>query len=209
MKFKLENIKYVKILYRDVNDRPCSRKAAIKRTSEREILACAKFQDDLNIKLPQEITLSIVCDDGLYRTKTILQSIEADDPYVFYVIKTPDGMEYQQNREFFRVPIKKECIYCVNTEAGIVQIPAIMNDLSANGISIDVEASMLPQQDASIIFEINGKEIKTRIRYVRREQLDKGYRLSFFFVNMSDSDRDNISQFCLKKQLEEKRNSIY
>ena len=155
MKFNLNlnDIKYVKILYKDGNDKPCIKKAAIKKTSEKEILACAKADGDLNIALPQDITLSIVCDDGLYRTKTILEAVDKDDPYIFFVIKTPEGMEYQQNREFFRIPVKKECTYCVNTEAGVVQIPAMMNDLSANGISIDIEASMLPQQDANIIFD--------------------------------------------------------
>ena len=87
MKFKLDNIKYVKILYKDGNDKPCIKKAAIKKTSEKEILACAKADGDLNIALPQDITLSIVCDDGLYRTKTILEAVDKDDPYIFFVIK--------------------------------------------------------------------------------------------------------------------------
>lgn len=209
MKFKLDNIKYVKILYKDAYDKPSIVKAAIKNISEKEILACAKPQGNINIELPQEITLSVICDDGLYRTKTTLYSVENDDPYLFFIIKTPEGMEYQQNREFFRVPVKNECTYCVNTDAGTVHIPAIINDLSANGVSIDVEASMLPQQDANIIFEINGKEIKTGIRFVRKEELNKGYRLSFFFTNISEADRNSISQYCIKKQLEQKRNSIY
>ena len=90
-----------------------------------------------------------------------------------------------------------------------MNIPATTYDLSANGISIDIETALIPQEDASIILEINSKQIKARVRFVRKEQIPGGYRLSFFFANISESDRDLISQFCLKKQFEQKRNSLY
>jgi hypothetical protein len=63
-----------------------------------------------------------------------------------------------------------------------VNIPATTYDLSANGISIDIETALIPQEDASIILEINSKQIKARVRFVRKEQISGGYRLSFFVL---------------------------
>ena len=105
MKFNLnlDNINYIKIVYKDRDENTCCTKAAIKNMSEREIFACAKFEEGLNIQTPQEISLSFVCENGLYRTNTTLKYLEKDAPYIFFGIKTPLGLEYQQNREYFRV----------------------------------------------------------------------------------------------------------
>lgn len=211
MKFNLslEEIKYVKIIYKDINNKPCAKKAALKRANEKEFLICTKFEDIIEIETPQEITLSIICQDGLYRTKAILKKIENDEPYTFFVIDPPAGLEYQQNREFFRILVKQECTYCVHTNAGTVNIPATTYDLSANGISIDIETALIPQEDASILLNINDNKIKSRVKFVRKESIPNGYRLSFFFTNISEADRDLISQFCLKKQLEQRRNALF
>lgn len=211
MKFNLnlEEIKYAKILYKDTNNKPCVKKAALKRANEREFLICTKFENIVKIDTPQEITLSLVCQDGLYRTKSTLKKVENDEPYTFFIIEPPAGLEYQQNREFFRILVKQDCTYCVHTEAGTVNIPATTYDLSANGISIDIETALLPQEDASIVLNLNGNKIKSRVRFVRKEQIPGGYRLSFFFANITEADRDLISQFCLKKQLEQRRHSIF
>ena len=100
--FKLEEIKYTKISYKDCEGYINSLKAAIKDINEEKILACAKVKDSLGIEIPQEIDFSVICNDGIYKTKTILKSIENNEPYVFFILKTPTGIEYQQNREYFR-----------------------------------------------------------------------------------------------------------
>ena len=101
MKFNLnlDSINYIKIVYQDENSSTRCTKAAIKRMGEREIFACAKFEDGLNIKTPQDILLSFICDNGLYRTTTPLKFIESEPPYVFFTIKTP----------FVTVPRKEFC----------------------------------------------------------------------------------------------------
>lgn len=210
MKFSLnlEEIKYVKILYKDIENKPCIRKAALKYINEKEVLACVKYENNIHIETPQEITLSFICNDGLYRTKTILNSVENDEPYTFFIIQSPSGIDYQQNREFFRVTTSINCTYYVHTEDNIINLPATTYDISANGISIDIETPIIPQKDAGIIIEINGQKINTKIRFVRKEQINNSYRLSFFYTDITETDRNHISQFCIKKQLEHKRNSI-
>ena len=106
----LDSINYIKFVYKDMEDSTHCTKAAIKRMGEREIFACAKFENDLKVKTPQTITLSFVCENGLYRTNTTLKYIEKDAPYIFFGITTPHGIEYQQNREYFRVKMAEDAI---------------------------------------------------------------------------------------------------
>lgn len=211
MKFNLnlEDIKYVKIVYRNSEDHPCTTKAALKRANEHEFLACAKFEEGLDIETPQEITLSIICNDGLYRTRTILKSIENEEPYTFFVLNPPNGIEYQQNREYFRIPASFVCRFSAWTKDGEVDVETKTCDISANGVSVEMKENILPVGDSDLSIEINGITIKTRVRYVRTEVISDGYRHSFFFTNISNTDRDYISQVCIKKQLEQKRNSMY
>lgn len=210
MKFNLnlEDIKYIKILYRDRNDSPCTSKGAIKSVNEREIIACAKFEDGLSIVTPQEVTLSVICNDGLYRTKTKLKSIDNADPYIFFVLETPHGLEYQQNREYFRVPLKCECKYTVTTEDKIKEYTTHTIDISANGVSIFLPVHEVTENESNIELSINNIKIESKIKYVRSEKVENGYRLSFTFTRISNLDRDFISQVCIKKQLEQKRNSV-
>ena len=109
MKFdiNIENVNYLKINYRDKNDFAHCIKSAIRLISESEILASAKFEDNINITAPQEIELSIACDNGLYKTKAKLKRIEFEDPYILFSIKKPEEMEFLQNREYFRVKIQE------------------------------------------------------------------------------------------------------
>ena len=211
MKFNLDldEIKYIKISYKDVLNETHSMKAAIKSVNDREITACTKFEDGLDIETPQEITLSIVNKDGLYKTKTILKSFENDEPYIFFFLSTPNGLEYQQNREYFRVPINLDCVYSVHQYDEVIRINATTINLSANGICINIPNLVVAEQDAYISFSAQNKKIEVKLKYIRSEKTNTGYSASFAFINLSETDRDLISQICIKKQLEQKRSSLY
>ena len=205
--FKLEEIKYAKILYKDNNETPCITKVAVKSIKEREILTCARFENGLNIELPQVVTISIVCNDGLYRTKTKLKSIDSERPYIFFILETPQGIEYEQNREYFRVPVDYKCIYKLRINNDIKEIEAQAIDISANGMSIFLSNNVISEISDITIF-INNRPIQAQIRYVRSEKIDNGYKISFAYTKITETDRDYISQVCLQKQLEQRRNSI-
>lgn len=206
--FRLEDIKYVKILYRDNNGNPASIKAALKRISDREIYSCAKFSEKLNINTPQDVSLSIICHDGLYRTKTRLKSIENEPPYVLFFLDTPQGIEYQQNREYFRIPVDYRCIYKIEENDEIKEFNAKVVDISANGVSIELPTHSISEGASEIEIGVKSKIILAKIRYVRSEKTNDGYRISFAYTKISEQDRDFISQVCLQKQLEQRRNSI-
>lgn len=202
--FKLEEIKYVKIGYKDSEGFFDSFKAAIREINEKEILACTKFDNNLDISIPQDVDFSVICSDGIYKTKTQLKSIENEEPYIFFVLQTPVGIEYQQNREYFRVPVKYDCIYKVQEKEYL----ATTADISANGVSIVLPEHIVTEDSSDLIIDIDGVKIFTQVHYVRSEKIDEGYQISFMFSKISDLDRDFISQVCIKKQLEEKRKSL-
>ncbi len=206
MKFNLnlDNINYIKIVYKDRQDATCCTKAAIKHMGEREIFACAKFEDGLNIQTPQDVLLSFVCDNGLYRTTTTLKYIENDEPYTFFTLKTPEGLEYQQNREYFRVKLDEDAILSFNNSI----IACKVHDISANGIRLILPEKIDNLNEVSINILFKPRDVKTKAQFVRFDDEDGILKASFKFVDISENDVDIISQKCIQKQLEYKRNSI-
>ena len=201
---RLEDLKYLKITYKNNNESLYTPKAANKQIDMRELLVCIKFQDNMKIPAPQNINLSIVCNDGLYKTSSSLKYLYNEPPYTFLALEKPKNLEYQQNREFFRIIANYKCIYRVSDREFEVKT----NNLSANGISIFSPELIIDDSTSVIFIEINGKKMEIPVNYVRSERVEKGYNISFSFNSISESNRDFISQVCIKKQLEDRRNSI-
>lgn len=205
--FNLEDIKYIKILYRNNEGNPSTVKAAIKTMNDREIVSCIKYEEGVKVATPQDITLSVVCGDGLYRTRTKLKSVDEDDPYIFFILETPQGMEYQQNREYFRITGSYDCMYYVTNDEETKCYTTKTVDISANGISIVIPELIFSEEGSEIEIMLNERIIQAKIQYIRSEKLDEGYKISFTYANISNTDRDFISKVCIKKQLEQKRKS--
>lgn len=205
MKFNLnlDNINYIKIVYKDKSDTVCCTKAAIKNMNERDIYACAKFENNLFLNTPQEVALSFVCENGLYRTSTTLKYIENDAPYTFFTMKTPVGIEYQQNREYFRVKMDEDAIISFDKET----IPCKIHDISANGVRLILLRKVEIPEEADLDLLFAPKGIKTKAKFIRFDNEDNVPKVSFEFIGMTDSDRDFISQKCIQKQLEYKRSN--
>jgi c-di-GMP-binding flagellar brake protein YcgR len=207
--FDYEDIKYVKISYKDNFGENHFVKAGIKDVTEREITVCSKFEDGLEIETPQDISFNIICKDGMYKTKTTLKSIENDEPYTFFFLTAPQGFEYHQDREYFRVTLKMNCSYLVRQDGELLKIDAETVDLSANGICIRTPVLRVTEKDAYVSLKLGVKNIEAKVRYVRSEKVNNSYLMSFAFVNLAESDRDLISQTCIKKQLEQRRSSLF
>ena len=206
MKFNLnfENINYIKIVYKNRDDETCCTKAAIKRIGEREIFACAKFDEGINIQTPQDVTFSFICDNGLYRTNTVLKFIEPDEPYVFFTLKTPDELEFQQNREYFRVKLTESAYIIHNGKI----IPCKTCDISANGVRLILPEQINDLDEVVIDILFKPKDVRAKAKYVRTDDEDGIIKTSFQFIDLPESDVDIISQKCIQKQLEAKRNIL-
>lgn len=206
MKFNLnvDSIKYIKVKYTDSNGVGHIAKASIKHLGEKEIFACMKYQRELNLVLPQEISVSFACDNALYNAKTILKTVENDDPYIYLTLKTPVEIEYTQNREYFRVRMEEKVILSF---VGTV-LACKIYDISANGIRLILDKDVPIPNDVMIDILFSPKDIKTKARFIRKDNEDGVLKASFAYVDITETNRDIISQICIQKQLKDKRRSL-
>ena len=200
----LENIKYTKIVYKDREENTRFIKAAIRSMNENELFACAKFEDGLDIQTPQEVSVSFICENGLYRTNTILKSFQNEEPYVFLFLQVPQGIEYQQNREYFRVKMNENVIVKFNNSVKTCKL----YDISANGVRLvlDENTTFYENVELNILFDKNN--VTAKARYVRTDNDDNILKASFYFTKISDNDVDFIAKKCIQIQLSNRRNSV-
>lgn len=210
MQFNLafENINYIKISCKDKFNNPWIVKAAIKRMDSREIFACAKFEDSLILKTPQDIELSIACSDGLYYCNTTLTYVQIDAPYLFFAIKAPETMEHRQQREYFRVKMNNEASISYLVADKLQRKTCKIYDISANGVRLATDNIISDIQEATINISLAQRTITAKAKYTRCDNEDDILKMAFQFTEILENDRDFISQQCIKQQLENKRNSI-
>lgn len=206
--FKTEEINYIKILYRDFDGNIERIRAAFKSMNDNEILACSKTNIVSDIITPQDVMLNIICDNGLYYAETILKFVEKDDPYMFFALKTPSNFDFSQKREFFRILVNLKCICNSRFDSKINNIELKTVNLSANGICICSPKLFDFKNITDLDLFINNKKIETKVNYIRNGKFNEGYEISFSFAKISEHDRDFISQFCIQKQLEQRRNNL-
>ena len=206
MKFnlKVENIKYLKIFYKDKNDVGYITKAAVKSVSEREIIACAKFEDGLNINTPQDVSLSFVCENGLYKAESQLKYIKNSASYVLFTIKTPDEIEYRQSREYFRVKMDENVLLSFGNSS----VSCKIYDISANGIRLKLNEEIEIPKRVKLDILFADKDVRIDAEYIRTDYEDGILKASFCYKNLAENMRDIISKKCIQKQLIDKRNAL-
>ena len=200
----VKSIKYIKVVYIDNNGSKHSVKANIKSSDETNMILCARAEQKLTMKTPQEVSLSIICDNGLYLAKSTIHTLRNTPPYVYFVLKTPDNIEYKQNREYFRVKMEVDAILHFQGTT----LSCKTYDISANGVRVQLDQNIKLPSEVTIEILFYPKSIKTKANYVRRDSEDNIHKASFVFMNLPESKRDIISQRCIQKQLQDKRNSL-
>ena len=173
LNLNIENVNYIKILYKDKNDFTHCIKAALKRLDEREIVACAKFDEDFFISTPQDVNINIACDNGLYQATATLKFISKEEPYIFFNIKSPEDIVYQQKREYFRVKISENALISYDINDKRKDIPCETYDLSGNGVRLILDEKYnLPEK--YIISVGTLEERKNQLKVIEAmEQLPK------------------------------------
>lgn len=215
MKFALDinNVNYIKIVYKDIYGISHCSKAMVKQIGEKEIIACSRAEIIPKIDTPQDINLSFACDDGLYKATTILKytsNLYDDESYIYFRIKTPEEIEYHQDREYFRVRagIKVIIYYNQSDMEQINSLECYAYDISANGIRVWFMEPADISQNVKLEMLFDGRKIYTNAFCVRTDFENKISMLSFKFDRIKEQDVDFISQFCIKKQLEIKRSQL-
>jgi len=208
MKFNFDRarINYIQISYKLSDSTLCFCKVGLRTVDAKTVVVSGKIDNIFEMRKAQDLTMDIVCADGLYRAKTKLKSIKEDHPYTYLFLENPDEVIYQQNREFFRIEADYPCLSVSEDDEGnIQQYNTETINLSANGISLLFNQKLLTKTFVNLVLYINEKEINIKARLVRNEKYKNLYKTSFSFVRISESDRDYISQICIQKQIIERR----
>ena len=211
MKFDLnsENINYIKLTYKDKDGFAHCIKSAIRFINSFEILVSAKFEEEnINIVTPQDVDLGIACDNGLYKAKTTLTRVEKEKSYILFSMRKPMEMEYQQNREYFRVRLQEDANIIFEENEQEIKISAITYDISANGVRIELDKHFAFPEKVNLFLYLPQKIISVNAKYIRTDEEDDIIKASFQFENIAQPDLDYISQICFQKQLEERRKNL-
>ena len=205
--FNVEEVKYVKLLCMKDGENPVCIKAALQSIDDNDVVVRIERNENIDLEYSQEITMSIICKDGLYRTKTKMKSFKIAPESISLYLEVPTQLEYQQNREYFRVAAEYDCVYYAKTNEGPVNITAKTIDLSGNGICILLPVLAISEEDADLDIMLEEKLIRVKVKYIRSAKIEEGYKVAFTFTRISLSDQDYISKLCIKKQLEMRRNN--
>ena len=206
MKLNLKDIKYVKICYEDRWDESVSVKGAITRILENKIIVTSKFEEKPFIIAPQDIELNFISDEGLYKTKTVLESTDYSAPYLTFYLQFPKNITFSQQREFFRVNVTEGAILSYHKNDVTERIICKTFDLSAKGVCIELPQRIDLPETVCLNIIFNNKEIRLNAKFIRFFVDNTTPKASFQFINPKEEDVDYISKICIQKQLENKRN---
>lgn len=205
LNFNLEDINYLKMELK-IGDKEESLRLALKEKRENEFIAIATSVDSTNIRIPQKVTLGFVCNDGLYTTNADLKDVITEDDYTYFIIQNPATLDYQQNREYYRVLTEHDCIYTVHSEYDTESYSAVTYDLSAGGVSIVLPENVISKEECSILIMLPDGDLKSHVKFIRCSIYEDVYKLSFEFTDLSERDYDRLQNLCVSKQMSEIEN---
>lgn len=203
------DINYVKLIFNDIENNSHCIKSDVKLISDRIVVLCIKYEDALEIPIPQEVNLNIVCENGLYSTTTTLQALDKQPPYIFFTVRTPQGLSFRQNREYFRVKMEGDVVlyYIYNNRTN--RINAKLYDISASGVKIVLPERINIPQGANLEIYFAERTINLKAEFLRFDDDDNILKAAFKYIDIPDEAVNFISQKCIKKQLENRRHLLY
>jgi c-di-GMP-binding flagellar brake protein YcgR len=117
-------------------------------------------------------------------------------------------MDYQQNREYFRVKLQESASITYEKNEEQKQISVLTYDISAKGVCIELDEQVDFPEEVILSLFFPDKKIEVKGKYVRTDVEDNIIKASFQFDDIPQADLDYISQICFKKQLEERRKNL-
>ena len=87
-------------------------------------------------------------------------------------------------------------------------IPCKTHDLSASGVRLVLAEKIDIPENVVIDMLFKPKSVKAKAKFIRYDDEDDVLKASFKFIGLPESEVDIISQICIQKQLEYKRNSL-
>ena len=200
LSFNIDDIKYLELTY-TIEGKEVTSRLALKEKRENDFIAIINESDEKLISTPQKAYLNFVTNDGLYKTNATLKEVIFDNNETTFIIENPLTLDYQQNREYFRILAEYDCIYTIETNDGIESFNATTYDISAGGVSILMNQNLLSIDDASILIFLKDGDLKSHLKFVRSEAFEGAFKLVFEYTDLSEQDFERLTNLCVKKQL--------
>ena len=201
-------INYIQVSYKLSDTTLCTYKAGLHSFDEKTLIVAIKTDEDIKLSKSQELIIDIVCTDGLYKGSTILKYFKRERQYIYLFLTKPLDLRLYQNREYFRVAAQLDCICLIKENGRFNQYSAETLDISANGVCILLNKWISSNDTVTLVLNINNKKLNITANLVRIENFKEKYKASFMYSQILEQDRDSIAQFCIQKQLQDRRNQL-
>lgn len=170
---------------------------------------------EFEIECPQQILVKFIIEDLLYVAEATLQEVNVRRPRVYFKIKAPEILNFQQHRRFYRIDLKRLCLLIVtNKEGNSTAFIAKSINLSAGGVLINrletltednkyVRINHEEYENFNLVIVLEpDKVLKLSARYVREEEGKKSWKYGFEFTDMPQEKTDYINKYVIGKQID-------
>lgn len=148
----------------------------------------------------------IIEDKGRYKFDAIVLDSKEKGVYQLTIKKISNINKIQQ-RNYFRlkieIPVKKYFTLKNNQKCKIIKEKTLTKDLSGNGMNLLCNYRHSVNDIIDCVFEIENREIHTRGKVIRIEEVDHSsfkYALGIHFYDIKRDDREYIVKFIFKQE---------
>ena len=211
----LSRLKYVKIVYTGPDGESQEIKTQAKFIRSDLTSLFLNSSDDFDINYPQDIVVKFVAEDASYEGQATLQKIERGRTLVAFTITSPKTVERCQNRRYYRINLKRECVLvATDSEKHSSAFLARVIDVSGCGILVNKLETMFSsgyvaidpakyEQFHIILFLDIDKVLKLPARFVRQDATEGAGKYAFEYTDIKQNDIDLISKYVTKEQIEQ------
>lgn len=145
-------------------------------------------------EVDESVELFTMTSKGQLYFETIVKEVKDDIVSMWF----PITYKYLQRREYTRIQTDKK-ITLINADK---TTEATISDISAGGLKVITSEQLELMKHYDVSIEIDNKLIKCAFEPIRIETNGINYISSGRFINISNSDRISLVQYCFRKQIE-------
>ncbi len=153
-----------------------------------------KLHDKGKFEVDESVELFAMTPKGQLYFETIVKEVKDNVISIWF----PISYKYLQRREYSRIGIDK----IIELEATESNIKAQIIDISAGGLKIRTQVPLELLKKYKTNIDIENTNIETEFEPIRIETDGQLFTSSGRFVDLKNSDRIALVQYCFRKQIE-------
>lgn len=176
---------------------------------------------EFEIDCPQNVILKFVIGELLYVAEAELSEVAIKRPRVYFKIKAPEILKFEQHRRYYRIDLKRLCILIatnkkgsssvfiarsINLSAGGILINRL-EGLSGDGEYVSINPEEYVKYNLIIVLEMD-KVLKIPAKYIRQEEGNISWKYGFEFSDITKDKTDIINKYVIGKQIDKLRSEF-